>query len=210
MCQKVVETYNEESKNKKKNLKVFFENNYPCLLVQINSYLKITTEQSSLYNIAIAYFTAFINCQAYKMNIPIELVIRSSFGHNIPSVAETSTSFRINIGLVPKIYAEMLGKGIYEFGVKFSEFLTKKANMPIKCKAINEEIKNYNKHKKGKKVDEWKKTDTVLELLCKVGDSSGKKVSAQLMRSNQYVDLLANYIFEELWENSNADWVKPL
>lgn len=92
ICDKVVQMFKNEVQ--KQNIDVYFKNDYPYK----------PAEQRHLYKIIMAYFTA--NQGAFELGIPVELIIRSSFGHNNPSVSDTGQSFRINIGIIPTGYAE--------------------------------------------------------------------------------------------------------
>lgn len=204
MCNVVVESFNKIVGNA--NIEVYCENDYPCVIIKVREFDKIKNERSSLYQIVMAYFSGITNKLAIKEGIPIEIVIRASFGHNIPSLAETSTSFRINIGLIPKIYAEkVLAESLGIFNSKFSEMLNQKLWTDSDSEmidAMNKNIISYNENKEGIKVEKWNINDTVLELLSKTGDSSGRKVSLQITRHTKYVDILANYCHEISMDNN--------
>ncbi|XP_075222391.1 uncharacterized protein LOC142325026 [Lycorma delicatula] len=218
-----------------KKIDVYFENDYPCILVQIKKFaaqLEPEKEQASLYNIVIAYFTAITNKIAKDYNIPVELVNRSSFGHNIPSVAATAKNFRINIGIVPKVYAsKVLANSLKLLNNEFlvpllSSDTTKTLKLgftPDEIKTHNSDVTNYNLIKINKRnssrrqplqVERWNENEDLFIVLCKVGDSSGRKVSFQITRCKAYIDLLTDYVTEHLQTSntcpSNLLFTKPL
>lgn len=214
MCNNVVEWF--EKCVKHPNIRVYCENDYPCVMVQLKEFNKVRKEQSSLYFIAMAYFIGIANKLANTEGIPIELVIRSSFGHNIPSIAKTTNSFRISIGLIPKVYAgKVLGESLKILNNEFLNVLNRKLfndSDVHELKVKNKEIKLYNKTKsnqKSKKVDKWKVDDTVLSVLRKTGDSSGRTVAFQIRRKRMYVEILSDYCHESSKVNNELS-VEPL
>lgn len=221
LCKSVIEEF---SRRKSDNalIDVYCKNNYPCVMVQVGEFSKIEGEINSLYKIIMAYFIGITNCMAKSSNIPIELVNRAGFGHNIPSVSVTSTSFRINIGIVPVIYAEKILVDslkclnhtlLIPLLLKHPSF-----RLNLEQKVVNEhnkqleqynEIKNMNKRVKAVKlVENWYESDSLLGVLCKVGDSSGKKVSYQISRQKKYVDKIIDYFHAKI---SKKDYItEPL
>lgn len=249
MCDAVVTGFYSQKSNEN-NITAHFNYNNPCILVQVIR-LKQTfpkgkdlPESSNIYKILMAYFTAITNHIAQNNGIPTELVIRESFGHNIPSVSDIQHSFRINIGTISKHYAEkVLVQSLIQFNEDCLQFLDAKLNFePSQLVVINENIREYNRKKtevfmkkknqeknrtenvrkkrsnvgarKGKvehpsMVEFWTENDTVFKLLRKTGDSYRGKISKQITRKRQYIDLLANYFHEEL-KNDAANMVTPL
>ncbi|CAN8004930.1 unnamed protein product [Ixodes pacificus] len=198
-------------------MEVYLANEYPCIMVKIEEFNNVPKETRSLYNIAIAYFVAITNKIAQLDNIPVELVIRSSFGHNIPSVAQTRTSFRINIGIVPEIYTEVLVKSLIQlnnrvlvplFNLKFLLNLD-----AVQIENHNEEVAMYNDRKKSNDKSQpvcmWSEHEALFKILTKVGDYTGRRVSAHIIRREKHIDLLANYVSEEL-DRSQPNLGNPL
>lgn len=162
-----------------KQIVVYWHNDYPCIMVQVKErfFWNEKGERKGLYKVIMALFTAIANCIAYQQKIPVELVIRASFGHNIPSVCETYHSFRINIGLVPKYYVtEVLLESLNTLDGIIDEFL----NTPLE-----------------------NKTGTTLKLLFRK-NSSNKKVSAQITNERKYIELLANYFLREFLDGNSG------
>lgn len=197
---------------------VYCKNIYPCLMIKVKALDEIHTENFSLCKILMIICASITNAIAFKKGIPTEIVNRASFGHNIPSVSTTGSSFRISIGLVPKIYAEkVLVESLTEFNDKIPTLLHAKLGFEAEIiNRINEKILNYNavkqiirKGKNPKTVDQWEEDDTVLKLLCKTGSSTGKTVSGQITKVTEYVDLLGNYIHTELIDG-DGNLLEPL
>lgn len=102
---------------------VYYENQYPCVMVKLPllSPAEMNNEAAAYWSkhpkamqgLLLASFIAFLNVEAISAGIPIETVIRASFGHNLPSVSVTDNTFRINVGIIPKRYAVLMGKALY-------------------------------------------------------------------------------------------------
>lgn len=216
ICLKVVQSFNEKELGNKQ-IEAYISNEYPCIIVKISQFSSIDKKPTSLYEIAIAYFVAMTNKIADSNNIPIELVNRSSFGHNTPSVSEIITAYRINIGIVPEIYAEVLVESLINLN---DEFLVPLLNSsfhfklnPIQIKHINDGVSKYNdlyKEKQGShSVSTWSENEYLIKVLMKVCDPRGRKIYGQIMKEKKYVDLLTNYVSEEL-EQSRPNLASPL
>lgn len=146
--------------------RVFYDNEYPCIMVQIPCF-KGKGSIESWYQIAMSYYVAITNRRALETRIPIELVVRSSFGNNIPSVDSTGESFRINVGIVPKVYISLLAQSL----VILESTINRLQGAIIKQEAQNEKIKAYNEQY-GKDLPLWEAN--LFETLNLKGDPSGK------------------------------------
>lgn len=108
ICEAVFAAF--QSCNEDLELGMDFKNNYPCLIVYAKT-LKASPKEdyTGVYKILTAYYAAFVNKEAEMANVPIEMTIRASFGHNVPTVNGLGKiGFRINTGLVPEIYVKVL------------------------------------------------------------------------------------------------------
>ena len=232
MCQAVITYFN---KSKLSGLVPYYKNDYPCIMVSITKLQTIDqkTEKEGLYKLITAYYVAITNQIALEKDIPIELVLRSSFGHNIPSVSYTNDSFRINVGLVPSIYTMVLAEGLVSLWDKFLSPLLESGHSftlgieANKLISTNKDIDRYNiakdshyenrkktdkrlkKVKQPIEVKNWKSEDSLFDVLRKVGDSSGRKVVHQLVRKNWYIDILADLISKEL-NRKKPDMAEPI
>ncbi len=155
---------------KEKRPIVIYENNYPCILVQSPVFNPKHNENYSdkkeaaiywnkhpkqLQKLLMSFFVAMMNTAAKKENIPIEIVMRASFSHNIPSVSETENTFRISIGLVPKAYSKLVGKTLFNF----YQFIDENINNQSKAvdfklgENLQQQIVNYNMSKITEKIE---------------------------------------------------------
>lgn len=223
LCQIVVEKFENSVKNK--SIDVYCENDYPCIMVQVKKFSELkdaqTDVQSSLYNIVVAYCAAITNSIALKKNIPIELVLRASFCFNIPSVADTAGSLRISIGLVPQLYAtEVLVESLIKLNNDFCVdtcLVTRKLWSKSDFKSYEIDKKNFNILEYNAQNDlsgdnaiaKWNKEDTILKTLIRKGETSGESISQLITRNRANIDLLSDYVHEELIDNQ-GDFVKPL
>ena len=116
----------------------FISNEYPCLMIDSIafvqslgmhndldlSYWKLRPKMLS--RLLMCVFVALMNIRSEIAGIPIEIVLRSSFGHYLPSVSETGASFRINIGLVPKEYLNLMVAVLIQMKEVLREFIQSK------------------------------------------------------------------------------------
>lgn len=120
----------------KKRPIVYVESNYPCVVVRLPIFnvdwappnnLPVNSlamhfqkgngkdlTASPLQCLCVAVFIANVNALAWNNGIPIEMVHRAGFGFNSPSVAETKETFRINMGIVPDAYANLVAQALSE------------------------------------------------------------------------------------------------
>lgn len=226
MAEIIVSTFKKLGKNKQKikfnkekigRPVVHKENEYPCVLVSlpiINS-SEVQTETAKYWrehpkpfqNLIICTFIAFLNIEAMKEEIPIEMVLRSSFGHNLPSVCETGKSFRINVGIIPKCYAVLIGKTLHKLNEIFSNLTEEKSEKIKFDKNFLDKIEKYNavkkklwekKKSKGNLIPVDLKDKTIWEIIRTAGDSMGKPVLSECFRKNATQDWLVNQIMNSL------------
>lgn len=96
-----------------KRINVGYYNEYGCFMVHIlqNTSFNNTADNKKFYaweNLLLSCFTALVNYHCWFNGIPIELERRSGFGFMIPTVANTDGSFRVNIGIVPKEFTDIM------------------------------------------------------------------------------------------------------
>jgi hypothetical protein len=93
------------------------DDEYPCVLVktpggptrtEIPNKGKLENNVKVWTRFVMAYFVGMANHLAWSSGIPIEIVMRSSFGHLCPTIAECIASYRINVGIVPLEYVDVL------------------------------------------------------------------------------------------------------
>lgn len=102
---------------KSKCLRVNHFHKYPCVMVYIpdNTVMKANKTKrpsdaafEAWVNLLLSFFIGIVNFYAYRDQIPIETQRRAGFGFLTPTLSPTGHSFRINVGIVPKDYAELL------------------------------------------------------------------------------------------------------
>lgn len=184
---------------------VYVQNNYPCIMVSFSTFAEILkkghpltsglTSTPAFQRYFICIFVAILNAEAIKQNWPIEMVVRSSFNHNIPSVCETEETFRISLGLVPKAYAELIGDTLVSLCRLLKEIVEKKYPVVQISEKLHSAAFEYNKKKKGS-LDFHDKN--LWGLLNSPGDSTGKKVMTQCFRNKGVEDWLINRLMDLL------------
>lgn len=221
ICKLVVKQFQGKLMGKIGNINVYYKNDYPCVMVQVKAFHEKEDEikkdeinwRKYSYRIVQAYFVAITCYEAINIGIPTELVNRASFGHNIPSVAETGTSLRINIGITPQIYAkEVLVESLLILNNLLPSLLKKKIfysdsdSDSLSLIAINKNIDVYNT-KKPEKFSTRKKLesdDTVLVLLRE------REVAFQIAIQRNNIDYLTDEIILQMPEKSEEDFSIPL
>lgn len=146
---------------------VLTENDYPCVLISFPSLSPAETKTEAakywskhpkpFQKLLLAAFVAFLNEEAYQAKIPIEMVIRASFGHNLPSICETDKTFRINVGLIPKAYAKLVGKTLAKLNEVINDLSDECTTRPGFDNVFQAKVKKYNAKKLKKCIDEKKR-----------------------------------------------------
>ncbi len=196
MAEKVVQHFSSLQKNQQKvkgnkfRPIVYTENNYPCVLIQLPALNPVQTKtDAAIYwskhpqafqGLLLSSFIAFVNVEAMRAKIPIEMVLRASFGHNQPSICSTNNTFRINVGLIPTVYAEVIAEALHKLNEYVSaitdkdsppspfntEFIAsvRKYNVSKLKKGINGK-KLYEKLRGDKFFNDAEKSDAAFETL---------------------------------------------
>ena len=191
-------------------LQVYQPNDYPCLLVKIG-FIQAFEYVEDWNKLFISYYIAIVNKNAGKAKIPIELVKRSSFGHIVPSIDITGATFRINIGIIPEIYGNIIAQSL----IDLYKIATQEINKELKhytttegknfIASMNVKIESYEKAS----LPKWEEHQKCYEILQLMGDSIGGHIIHQITRKRVSVDLLADYVAEEL-DKENPDFTMPI
>ena len=124
---------------KLKYLTVGVYNNYPLVMVHfdlegfITAYGKEVDTMPSdgtkkaFTKFLMNYYTGLVNYFAKSAGINITMVERSSFGFNTPSIAETGQSFRLNLGLMPPMYANVQAHALRLLDAQLADLMKNKA-----------------------------------------------------------------------------------
>jgi hypothetical protein len=185
-------------------LQIIHHNNYPYLLIKI-PFIQGIKNVEPFNQLWMAYYVAIVNHNAKKANIPIEMVIRSSFGHLMPSIDSTGETFRINVGIVPKIYGCIIAESLSYLHKVLNELEFGKIEEGW-LKEKNDAIRVYNDSHSGS-INPW--TNNLYNILQLNGDTKGQSVAYQIVRKQEMRDLLADYVAEEL-DRDSPDFVSPL
>lgn len=174
------------------------------------------------YKMASAYLVAFADYIAFKKNIPIEMVLRSSFGHNIPSVAATGESLRINVGLVPTIYADVIIAALKELKIFMYDLKKKRiSDCDIDIQDLNAKLSSYRDAKQAKKDSKGKKAEkttelkelqeakTIWHILTMEGVIKNSSLLKEILRQNEYSDLLADLVLQDLYTQTHKEIRRP-
>ena len=187
-------------------IRVGHYNDYPCIMVHISEETihkakKTKTPSSAAFeawvDFLISYFVGLVNYAAYKNKIPLEIERRSGFGFFTPSIAPTGNSFRINIGLIPKIYAQLIVDALVELDKVLEKITDENAEIP----EVSEEIfYGSDEHKAyvGKKYTLVELDDMLQLLWAKVekGDA-GKTTVQNIVRTPYARDSVAIEVFKQ-------------
>ncbi len=168
ICSEVRNYFDDNTKNIKERFDIIHHNEYPCLLVKIPfvQNFKTNIDKESWNQLFIAYYVAIVNKKATEEGIPIEMIIRSSFGHLLPSIDVTGNSFRINVGIVPACYGRILAQSLVFLQDIIPKVLNSTLNQALDINEVNNKIKDYNKQKSNdKSLPEWDTKQSCQEIL---------------------------------------------
>jgi len=185
---------------------VGFYNNYPCIMVYIkpNTLMLpqgITKVSSAAFeawvDFLISYFTASINFMANEdEKLRIEMERRSSLGFLTPTIAATGQSMRINIGLIPKWYANLLVNCLIDLDDLLKEKILDKKNLPLITDTVfynSTEHLNYLDTKYPPKP-----LNNLIQLLWAPADKSGKTTLQNIARTPYALDGISITVFNAL------------
>jgi TPR repeat protein len=215
---------------------VYVENSYPCIMVHIrpmenpSDWYSHDGRSKAFQKLLMAYFIAFVNYNADQAGLPIETVSRSSFGQFLPSVAETIHSFRINIGIVPLSYAEVIVDSLVQLYRIFQTFNDKNSQLfsSEQRQKLGADAEYYNKKKQAEYSDRLKEhtegsrkqkprqpqpiqpKENIWEMLRTVGDSVGKWFLSEMFREQAGVELLSTLVLEELYNFNGITSETPI
>ena len=180
-------------------LKVGVYNEYPLVMVHfdlgafLEEYRKGASGIRAATDATKKAFTAFLmnyymglaNYLARSAGVNITIVERSSFGFNTPSIAETGESFRINMGLMPPVYANVHAHALSLLDAQLSQLLKHKAPRdPGK-----HELDTGADYLAGKKADIDGITDWLAFALYPI-ESKGKTAIANAVRKRESLDFV--------------------
>ncbi|WP_375759001.1 OTU domain-containing protein [Corallococcus exercitus] len=187
------------------------DNDYPCLLVLSpegpteaefpgnKNAKKLEASLSQWTRLVMAFVVGITNHLAWRKGLPIELVMRSSFGHLGPSIADCIWSYRINVGIIPRAYMDVLVEAILKTEDIFHDLKRDLATMEVDESFgeltddyfLNILFRRYKKHYPG-----ISKADLQEKYEAKGGV---KAIAADLKKHNQTMPRRLNDA-ENLWD----------
>jgi hypothetical protein len=178
-------------------LKANCDNAYPSVLIDFPKPSK--AKSVDWVNFVIVHYMAICLKLTNERGLNCEIVRRSSFGHLRPSVAETAPSMRINVGVIPKDYADVL--------VDAAELthqllgMTAESNFarPLALPELSQAMDDYNKAgKKSRGNVEIKLPANLWQALWSAMDRKGHSLVYQLMRKEINVEAMINHILDKM------------
>jgi|GEM_PF-5276148 len=196
---------------------VYCSNKYPCVLVRFTPKIsdkavskgELETIYKRYNHLLMAYFIAIVDYNAYQAGIDIEMLRRSGFGQNNPGIAVTDKSFRINIGLIPEAYADIIVKSLVQLHDLFRLLENTGAD---EHRQMAGPLKN--KLESGREVGFNKPTlpTTYWEALWEKGShgSKGRILLHELIeRERDRPELLANFVLKTIISNPTTFFENP-
>lgn len=180
ISQTIVDSFATYTDNRQKTAKayqlrpiVYFENKYPCVLVRL-PILNIHQQKTeatkywakhpqAFQKLLLACLIAQIDRLAIEEGLPIEVVIRASFGHNLPSICETKNTFRINVGLIPQQFAELIGKALHLLNLAINEITDESAKRIKFNEKFYAKIRRHNAEKLQGKIKKYTRYEKLIE-----------------------------------------------
>lgn len=185
-----------EIKKKQPLLIANADNDYTCVLVKFPKPAKV--KEVDWVNFIILHFVAIANYLSEERGLNCELVRRSGFGHLRPSVCETAPSLRINVGFIPKVYADVL---VAAMDMTYNLLCTAKRDVfnhpPSTSKHLEQVLSNYNK---ARQLDEEKQVsiqDTLWNCFWAKFDARGRSLIVQVMRQEIMAEWVINQLLDE-------------
>lgn len=198
--------------------KINADNDYPCLLLgtpgaptaEDSKSGQLETNKGSWTRFVMAHFVGIANAIAIRQAIPIEVVMRASFGHCAPSAAACGESFRINVGLIPKEYQDVLAMAIMRtqeiFDVRYRVALENK-KLPDTWAKLKKEYRDaYKRKTRAKKPQTLQNVDNLWKWLWSTGDADGHSVLYQITNRNQSrIEELADAAYDVMMSAGSID-----
>lgn len=196
---------------------VYCSNKYPCVLVRFTpkiagkaaSDAELKTIYKRYNHMLMAYFMAIVNYNAHQDGIDIEMLGRSGFGQNNPGIAVTDKSFRINIGLVPKAYADIIVKSLVQLHHLFHLLENTQPDQHLKMEPVLRTTLN-----KAREIGFKESTlpETYWEALWIKGSNgpTGRILLSELIeRERDRPELLANFVLHVIIRDPKKFFKKP-
>ncbi len=183
-------------------LSVNADNDYTCVLVKF----PMPTEAKPVdwINTIILHFIAIANYLSEEKGLNCELVRRSGFGHLRPSVCETAPSLRINVGFIPKVYADILVSALEKTHALFCGEHRKVFDHKPSIPTLHDNLLAYNEARKLKNARKLVVQSTLWKNLWAKFDAKGRSLIAQVMRRQITAEWIINTLTDGLRKHESV------
>ncbi len=210
VCDYIVKNFNQSNTNFL--IEVIHTNAYPCVLVYIPRVTIIKFDETknpsdsafeSWVNLLLSCYMGLLNYAAYKNGIPIEIERRAGFGPLTPTGAVTGDSFRLNVGIIPEEYADLIAEILIElnnFLANLSADLIELPEIPQNSFYGSNAHLCYLKQKNCEYY--FKNVDNIMHLLWEQVEKTGKVTVNSMMRTTYARDGIAAAMFRACREKA--------
>lgn len=179
-------------------LKIGVYNHYPCVMVfmpedKVRPFFgfgrqkkTFNTVFESWIAICISLFTGLMNHLAYQNHIPLEMLRRSSFGFLTSTVSPTARSFRINMGLVPDAYAQLVAQALILYDGALRLLFEDPGEIPHDTFVTQNNYKVYLDNQKDHEREIFRITNLMHFLFAKAEKSAPGKTTIQSIERTAY------------------------
>lgn len=212
ICQYVIDQIKKSKPQGLTTINVGFFNQYPCLMIYLKSEtimrhadLKLPSEAAfeAWVELLMSYLIASINYKSIEKNgLNIELERRSSLGYLTPTIAPTGRSMRINLGVVPRYYADLLVDCLIDFDTLLKEKIVNKQKLPPLFEGVFYDSIEHQDYLGAK--DTIKGFTNLFEILWAPADASGRTTLQNIARTPYALDGITAVIFNALNESHNT------
>jgi hypothetical protein len=184
-------------KEKHLSLKANCDNDYPSVLIDFPKPSK--AKPVDWVNFVIVHYMAICLKLTNERGLNCEIVRRSSFGHLRPSVAETAPSMRINVGVIPKDYADVLVDAAILTHQLLCINTESNFSKPLALPELSQAIDEYNRTgKKSRGNIKIKLPDNLWLALWSAMDRKGHSLVYQVMRKEINVEAIINKSLDKM------------
>lgn len=201
-------------------IKINFFNDYPCIMVfiespHVNLIEKIDAKKEVMLGwveILISFFVGMVNYAAQEKGIDIELVRRSSFGFLSPTIAPCGQSFRLSLGLIPRDYADILIDGLKKLNAtltKIDEYSIDNTrhvlDVSLPQNYFLKDIRYQKYLESSSRQLAAPKAENILQLVWAKVEKGGKTAAVNLMRTALARDGLASEVYRLLGHSTTGN-----
>ncbi|MBB3121966.1 hypothetical protein [Pseudoduganella violacea] len=169
-------------------LQVGAYNDYPAVMVNFDARTLLSKDfiktskapdagRNSFTEFLMSHYLGLVNAEAAQMGLHTAMVERSSFGHAAPSAAATAGSFRLNLGMMPPVYAEAHVRALKKLE---QELRTFQNSLDQRHDVVLDKINGLcnSKHEPGLRA-----ANNILELAFTRVESTGKRLIYSAVRT---------------------------